>query len=420
MSNRRNLLAGDAIDRGGEPWRGADVRFGYEDAGGAWQNSENDIANQPYDEEIETLDWSALAAVEPSPKRFIIPKLAPAGEVTLFTGPGSAGKSLLGQQLATAIAAGVQTLRIDMGQAPSIYLTCEDDTEQLHWRQSHICRALGVPMGDLAEKLWIASLRGRLDNALGVIGPDGSFTLSPAYSRLDALIRRTGASLVVLDNLSHLFAGNENDRGDVTRFANALNRLAGETGAAIILLGHTNKAFLQGSKQGNAHSGSTAWLNAVRSQFTLEHDQTTDLRTLTVGKANYARNGEELRFAWVDWAFVHEFDLSPDTAKAMAEGIQASGDNKLFLNCLRERLKQRRAVSDKVSSTFAPKVFATMPESKGIGQPRLERAMDRLFRIEAIERAELWRGDDRKPVFGLRETDAAHAGDCSSGEFEDA
>jgi hypothetical protein len=46
------------------------------------------------DDEIATLDWAALASVEPAPKQFVIPKFAPAGEVTLFTGPGSAGKSL--------------------------------------------------------------------------------------------------------------------------------------------------------------------------------------------------------------------------------------------------------------------------------------------------------------------------------------
>jgi RecA-family ATPase len=49
--------------------------------------------------------------------------------------------------------------------------------------------------------------------------------------------------------VAHLFAGNENDRGEVTRFINALNRLAGETGAAVLLLGHPNKA-------GDSYSGS--------------------------------------------------------------------------------------------------------------------------------------------------------------------
>ena len=189
----------------------------------------------------------------------------------------------------------------------------------------------------------------------------------------------------------------------MTRFANALNRLAGKSGAAIVLLGHTNKAFLRGDKQGNSHSGSTAWINSVRSQFTVEHDPDTDLRTLTVGKANYSRTGETMRFAWHEWAFVREEDLSAEARRTMLEAMQASTDDKLFLDCLRLRNGQQRAVSEKQCATYAPNVFATMPESKGIGKPRLIKAMERLFRVDAIERGELWKGDDRKSVRGLRE-----------------
>ena len=74
-----------------------------------WADWEPEEASETVSgEAIETLDWKALASVKPSPKAFIIPMLAPAGEVTLFTGPGSAGKSLLAQQLATALAASLQ------------------------------------------------------------------------------------------------------------------------------------------------------------------------------------------------------------------------------------------------------------------------------------------------------------------------
>lgn len=345
---------------------------------------------------IETLDWEALAKVTPSPKAFVIPMLAPAGEVTLFTGPGSAGKSLLAQQLATALAAGVPTLRLDMGQAPAIYLTCEDDEGQLHWRQEHICKALGVPMASLAGRLEAASLRGALDNALGSEGPDGEFVLSPAYHRLSAMIRRTGAKLVALDNVAHLFTGNENDRGNVTRFVNALNRLAGESGAAIILLGHPNKA-------GDSYSGSTAWLNAVRSQFTIEHDLQTDMRTVTVGKANYSRKGDQLRFAWVDWAFVLEDDLPPDTARKLADTAKAHAGNDLFLKCLALCTEQRRNVSHIPGSNYAPKVFAAMPEAKGFKKADFAAAMERLLSLGRIEcDAELWRGKDRKFRHGIR------------------
>lgn len=345
---------------------------------------------------IQTLDWAALAKVNPSPKAFVIPKLAPAGEVTLFTGAGSAGKSLLAQQLATALAAGVPTLRLDMGQAPAIYLTCEDDEGQLHWRQAHICKALGVPMASLAGQLHIVSLRGALDNSLGAEGPDGEFILSASYHRIAALIRRTGAKLVALDNVAHLFPGNENDRGEVTRFINALNRLAGENGAAILLLGHPNKS-------GDDYSGSTAWLNAVRSQFVIEHDLQSDMRTVTVGKANYARKGDQLRFAWVDWAFVHEHDLPPDTARKLADTAKAHAGNDAFKRCLALCNERKRNVSHQPGSNYAPMIFAGMPEAKGHKKADFAAAMERLLTIGAIELdAELWRDEHRKPRRGIR------------------
>jgi RecA-family ATPase len=110
-------------------------------------------------------------------------------------------------------------------------------------------------MQDLSGRLYTASLReaGQCPRGLG----RWRDPLPKAYERLAAVILRTGAKLVFLDNLSHLFVGNENDRGDVTRFLNLLNRLAGETGAAIVLLGHTPKAFNQGNTRANGHSGST-------------------------------------------------------------------------------------------------------------------------------------------------------------------
>ncbi len=356
-------------------------------------------------EPFPTLDLVALSKHSARPKRFIIERLAPEGEVTLFTGPGSSGKSLLSQQLATAAALGKSTLGFEIEATPSIYITCEDDADQLHWRQQHLCAALGTDMATLAGRLYLASARGELGSELATFAPDGTMKPSKAYERLVATLSATGARLAFLDNVAHLFAGNENDRGEVTRFVGLLNRLAGETGAAIILLGHPNKS-------GDSYSGSTAWLNAVRSQFTVSHDEETDARTLTIGKANYARKGDQVRFFWQDWAFIGEDELPPDRAREFMESQRAAADNELFRECLRERTRQKRAVSEKPSSTYAPKVFAKMPDSKGIGQPRLEKAMERLFRIGEIERGELpWRTSDRKAAVGLRECAGDRAGD---------
>ena len=348
-------------------------------------------------ETFTALDLSTLSRSAAKPAKFAIERFAPVGEVTLLSGPGGAGKSLLGQQLATAAAAGKPCLGLQILPGPALYLTCEDDPETLHWRQSKICSALDVDMAQLAGRLHLVSLRGELSNELGTFLPDGTMRPAAAYYRLDRMIAQTGAELVFLDNATHLFTGNENDRGEVTRFSNLLNRLAMQRRAAVILFGHMAK--------GGTFSGSTAWVNAVRSQATLAHDPETDVRTLAVAKANYAQTGDAITFMWSDWAFVREADLPDAERSDHDEVVRAAADNGMFLACLRERNRQQRAVSERIGPNYAPKVFAAMPESRKIGKTRLAEAMDRLFRLGKIERAELWKGPDRKWVAGLRETE---------------
>ncbi len=350
---------------------------------------------------IPMLDLVALATTKAVPKAFAIERIAPVGEVTTLNGPGSAGKSLLGQQIATSAAAGIPCLGLDVIHVPSLYLTCEDDADQLHFRQERLCEALGIPMASLAGKLHLASLRGALESELATFAHDGKMTVTAAYDNLTRTIAMTRAKVVVLDNVAHLFAGNENDRADVTRFVNLLNKLAGESGAAIILLGHPNKA-------GDEWSGSTAWNNAVRSRLYLEHDEDTDTRTLSLPKANYAKKGDVVRFRWIDWAFVRDQDLPADKRAEIEHVIQAAGDNQIFLTCLDERNRQERPVSEsKASRTYAPKEFAEMPESKRIGRARLEAALERLFRLGTIERGFIYRDHgEGKDRFGLRRASA--------------
>ncbi|WP_221795276.1 AAA family ATPase [Aquisediminimonas sediminicola] len=352
---------------------------------------------------LPTLDLAALSTVEPQAKRFAIERLAPLAEVTLFTGPGSGGKSLLAQQLATAAAAGLSCLGLGVMAGPAIYLTCEDDAEQLHYRQSHICASMGVSMASLAGRLHLASLRGELDNALGIYASDGTLSLTPAYHRIAHMIEATGAKLVFLDNVAHLFTGNENDRGQVTRFINLLNKLAGDTGAAILLLGHPNKS-------GDSYSGSTAWLNAVRSQITIDHERDAegnvidlDARVLTVGKANYARKGEAMRFHWHNWAFVREDDLPTDARAEMSANAKAAKENAAFLRCLSAATENKRAVSHNPGVNYAPTVFMKMPEGKGFNRKAFEQAFERLLYLGEIEiDAELWRGPNRHPKCGIK------------------
>lgn len=57
-------------------------------------------------ETLPLIDLTWWAGAEPEPRKFAVEKIMPAGEVTLFTGPGGVGKSQFAQQLATTYAAG--------------------------------------------------------------------------------------------------------------------------------------------------------------------------------------------------------------------------------------------------------------------------------------------------------------------------
>ena len=111
----------------------------------------------------------------------------------------------------------------------------------------------------------------------------------------------------------------------------------------------------------------------------------------------------------------------PDRSLEMRKAAEAASDNATFMACLEARNKQRRAVSEskKSGGNYAPKEFAEMAESKGIGRVRLEQAMDRLFRVGAIERGFLWvyKGEG-KSCFGLRPV-SGFKGPIASDSFED-
>jgi RecA-family ATPase len=344
-------------------------------------------------------DLSAWAQHEPEPKSFRMAGIIPEGEVTLFTGPGGTNKSTFGLQLCAASAAGKAMLGIAVEPGPALYVTAEDDDRENHWRLRKIAHAIGTTLDGLAGKLSVVSLRGRLNNELATFDAEGKLRPAPAFALLRATIEQAGAKLIVLDNVGHLYIGNENDRGQVTGFINLLYQLCRELGVTIVLIGHPNKA-------GDSYSGSTAWLNAVRSQIVLQRPEDgfdPDARILTLGKANYARPDQQLAFRWHDFALILDKDLPDDRRVEIEAIVRDNSDDDLFLRCLRERTRQRRAVSEKTGRNLAPVVFAAMPEARNVSKERLDRAMDRLFRMGRIERAELWKGDDRKPIFGLRE-----------------
>ena len=357
----------------------------------------------------------------PPPRRFIVPGWIIRGACGLLSGQEGVGKSLLAQQMATCAALGREFLGLEMVQANAMYVTCEDPIDELWRRQEDINTSIGIEMSDLFDKLRLVSLKGEIGNELGTFDQAGRLQVSQRYRQIEKEARLAHSGLIFLDNAAHLFPGNENARHEVAVFLGLLEKLSEAIDGAVVLLAHPNKQHAQGNKQGNEFSGSTGWSAHVRNRLFLDWAMKDaegnflgdDGRVLRKSKANYGKKGEEINFRWHKWAFVRDDDLPEDTAKELRDVGRANFENECFLACLRQRISEKRAVSEAMTSrTWAPKVFAEMPEARGCTKEQLAQAMDRLFRLGAVERGFLWvNKGEGKAIHGLREASVSGPAD---------
>lgn len=389
---------GDIID-----WRGSanDLRALTDAALG--DPAPTETAAKPAPDLLPLIDPGAWHGMVAPIRQWALQDWIPARQATYLTGAGSAGKSLLAQQMATCIAIGRPFLGIETRQSVAIYLTCEDDADELHRRQAAICAMLGIDLRDLSGKLHLVSLAGAISNELAVFDPQGRMGTTKAWETLHATVAHTAAGFVALDNVAHLFAGNENIRNQVAAFCGLLNRLAVDGDASVLFIGHPNKA-------GDAYSGSTAWENQVRSRIFLDRPQDAegdvmdpDARQMSRAKANYARNGETVAFRWHQWAFVQEADLPTGVHAEIAAVAQGDAENERFLKCLAKATEEKRAVSpNKTASSYAPRVFAAMPTAGGLTEKALAAAMERLLHLGVIRNGErIYQRDNRQWVTGI-------------------
>ena len=344
----------------------------------------------------DAAEWAGQATPE---RAWGLDGWMPMGRATLLTGEGGTGKSLLAQQLATCTAMGLPFMGIGTRRMNAVYLTCEDDLGELHRRQKSICESLGVDMSELEGRLGFVSRRGELSNSL----VDFNFAapeLTPLYHEILATCHARAAPFLILDNIAHLFDGNENVRYHVAAFCNVMERLASEIGGAVLFLGHPSKAGAQ-------FSGSTAWENQVRSRWFLERPDggpanDHDMRILKRSKANYSRTGEAINLRWQEWAFVHADDERARFTPDLRATALASSENEIFLACLDKLTQQKRHTSHSAyAANYAPKLMAAMPEAKRVEKAALEQARERLFSLGQISIEDLWQGKDRHPVKGL-------------------
>ncbi|MGA8155656.1 MAG: AAA family ATPase, partial [Rhodoplanes sp.] len=164
---------------------------------------------------IDPRSWSG----KPVPRRqWLVERWIPMNYVTALYGDGGLGKTLLAQQLLTAVATGRQWLGQPVRKLRAFGLLCEDHEDDLHINQDRINSAYWIDYQELGDlRLWPSV---GFDNLLMTFdGQDsGKGQLTEFFASLLDAVLEFGARFVVLDTAADLFGGHENVRTQVRQF----------------------------------------------------------------------------------------------------------------------------------------------------------------------------------------------------------
>ena len=343
---------------------------------------------------------SVLAGRSVPPRAWLVKELVPQNTVTLFGGDGGTGKSLLALQLAAGVAAGSGWLGKNVEPGNAIYISAEDDEDELHRRLADILRSAGQGFEDVAN-LTLRSLAG--EDALLAVEDHVRLVETTLFKELDMRAGTDRPSLIVIDTLADVYPANENDRAKVRQFVGILRKLALRHSCAVMLLAHPS---LSGLNSGSGTSGSTAWNNSVRSRLYLsrvvrgDHEPDPDKRILSTKKANYGPVGAEITLRWRGGVF----EVASQVGHVEPGQDSHNKAERVFLKLLARRNEEGRFVSHNPGPTYAPKQFEDDTEgAENVRKNAFKAAMESLFRSRQIVVAEHGSGAKARKHIALTE-----------------
>lgn len=336
---------------------------------------------------------AALTGREVPERHWLVRGMIPSGTVTLLSGDGGTGKSLIALQLAAACALGRHWIGRGVASGDALFISAEDDEPELHRRLADVIEAEGVGFEDL-DKLTLRSLAGEDALLTALDARTGIQKATALFREIDSYMADLRPAVLVLDTLADLFPGNENDRGQARQFIGMLRGLAIRHDCAVVLLAHPS---LSGIQSGTGMSGSTGWHNSVRSRLYLrrviqgDEEPNPDARVLETMKANYGPTGDEIALTWRNGIFEAQ---TPETG--LDRMARRSRADRVFLKLLRLMAEQGRHVNSGGGQTYAPTVFATHPDAEGVTRQALRDAMERLLASGQIVNVETGKPSRRR------------------------
>ncbi len=234
----------------------------------------------------------AFSKVLPPPV-YVLPSLRPR-TVGLIVAQESTGKSFLALEIGLALASGCDLTGIGITGPGNgvVYFSKEDPPEIIEERLQSIAPFIPNEGKAGADGLEIVSLYGRPATLVS--------EKSVVNEKLVRKIIKTGSGkdLLIFDTLRKLHDLEENSSGEMKVLLEIFDRIALETGAAVLLVHHTNKSANLNGQQGDQSSarGSNAIVGNTRWSLHLEtvKDDSGEKRIrVTIPRASYGPEGGE-------------------------------------------------------------------------------------------------------------------------------
>lgn len=343
------------------------------------------LEQQALDEQrrLTPVDLSALADCVIDPTRHAIAPILPRGHVTLLGSHGGAGKSLLAEIFGAHVATGTPWAGLTIDRGRSVIASLEDPGNLAKFRLRRICDEYGLNHVEVADSVLILD-GSNSDSVLAVEIADTGIRHLAFTAALDEIeAAAEGCRLLVIDNASDAFSGNENDRHIVRAFIRRLAHIARKHDCAVLLLAHIDKAAARYGANGNNYSGSTAWHNTVRSRLALIEDDAG--LSLVHEKNNLGKKIEPIRLEWtttgvlvpvaVSGTAVVERDEQDDAAVLAA--IQAAIADGTTVHTARKGPHSALGVLD---------TYQELPMALRKDKARFWAAVTRLERVHKIEK----------------------------------
>lgn len=328
------------------------------------------VGGQPADlPPLDFIDMTAWIDREPPAPEWLAEGLIPKRQVTLLTGDGGLGKSMLLLQLLASTSRQKPWLGRNVIPCKSIALFCEDEASEVWRRMVPVCRFYGCEVGDLIEDVHIrAEVQ---DESFLVEGKRWEpLTTTALLTRLERAIAQIRPGLVGLDSSYDLFGGDDADTRHAREFIRILRGIAVNFDCAVVLNAHPSKAAMN---SGAGYAGSVAWHNKVRRRLWLTRpsagnndDELPDdnRRVLKGMKNNSGPAGGEIALEWRDGVF--QVVSERGAGGSLIDRLTADAK---FLDLMRKVEQEGTHVSAKErASNYAPRVFAKHPRGRNFTQ----------------------------------------------------